>query len=97
MQIIEAMLLCYINALSHPTLGFATITCLDLLTHLWNMYGTITQAELDENVKCMNTPWSPPTPMETLFKQHTNAHAFAITGGDQMNEIMFVCVSCNII
>jgi len=32
-QIIEATLLCFINALSHPTLGFTTVTCLDLLTH----------------------------------------------------------------
>ena len=68
-QIIKATPLCYINALSHPALGFATTTCLDLLTHLWNMYGTITQAELDEYVKRMNTPWSPPAPMETLLTQ----------------------------
>ena len=66
-QIIQATPVCYINVLCHRTLGFTTITSLQLLTHLWTTYyGTITQAEHDENVKRMNTPWSPPTPVETL-------------------------------
>ena len=43
-QIIQATPVCYINALRHQTLGFSTITSLDLLTHLWNTYGMITQA-----------------------------------------------------
>ena len=57
----------------------------------------ITQAELDENVKRMNTPWSPPTPVEMLFTQLTDASDFAIAGGDQMNEIMFVRAGYNIV
>ena len=96
-QIIQATPVCYINALCHRTLGFSTVTSLDLLTHLWNTYGTTTQAKLDENVKCMNRPWSPPTPVETLFTQLADASDFAITGGDQMNEIMFVRTGYNIV
>ena len=96
-QIIQATPLCYINAKRHRTLGFATVTSLDLLTHLWTTYGTITQAELDENVKRMNTPWSPPTPVETLFTQLAEASDYAIAGGDQMNEIFCVRAGYNIV
>ena len=96
-QIIQATPVCYINALRHRTLGFSTVTSLELLTHLWTTYGTITQAELDENVKRTNTPWSPPTHVETLFTQLTDASDFAIAGGDQMNEIMFVRAGYNIV
>ena len=95
-QVIEATPLCYIDALSHDTLGFANVTCLDLLTHLWSTYGTITQAELDENEVRMKTPWSPPTPVETLFTQLTKARAFATAGGDQHNDIIYVRAWYNI-
>ena len=96
-QVIEATPLCYTDALSHDTLGFANVTCLDLLTNLWSTYGTITQAELNENEVRMKTPWSPPTPVEMLFTQLTKARKFATVGGDQHNDIIYVRAGYNIV
>jgi len=96
-QLIAATPLCYIDALSHDTLGFTNVTCLAILTHLWSTYGTITQAELDENEVRMKTPWSPPTPVETLFTQLTKARKFATAGGDQHNDIVYVRAGYNIV
>ena len=85
-QLIAATPECYIEALSSPTLGFAGVTCLQLLTHLWATYGQITQAELDENEARMKAPWSPPTPVENLFTQLDKGVAFATAGGDATSE-----------
>lgn len=59
----------YIATLSHPELGFAQVTTLQLLTHLHATYGTITAADRDNYHARMRAPWSPPTPIETLFHQ----------------------------
>ena len=45
----------------------------------------------------MKTLWSPPTPVKMLFTQLTKARAFAIAGGDQQNEIIYVRAGYNII
>ena len=85
-QIIAATPECYIDELSSPTLGFAGVTCLQLLTHLWTTYGEITPAKLDENEVRMKAPWGPPTPVETLFTQLDKGVAFATAGGDITSE-----------
>jgi hypothetical protein len=41
------------------------------------MYGVMTAADIDANMVRMNTPWSPPTPIEVLFKQLEEGQRFA--------------------
>ena len=59
----------YIKAIEHDVFGLATVTTLDLLTHLWAKYGKIRPADLDFNLQRINIPWHPPTPIEDLFAQ----------------------------
>jgi hypothetical protein len=61
----------YIWALKRKKTGFGNVTSLQLLTHLWTSYGTITQKELvvDDNQTRIQLPWSPPTLIEELFNQ----------------------------
>ena len=53
----------YINALSDPLTKYAKVTPLELLTHLWDNYGTIDQGDLSANEDRMKAPWSPPIPI----------------------------------
>jgi hypothetical protein len=38
-----------------PVLGFGQVSCLDLITHLRSMYGTITPEALDKNLLRMSS------------------------------------------
>jgi len=59
----------YINALRDPVTKYALVTPLQLLDHLWTTYGESDQGDLSANEDRMKSPWPPPTPIETLFKQ----------------------------
>ena len=52
------------------------------MTSLWERYGTITQAELEENITRMSSPWNPPQPIEDLFLQLTRGSQFASSGSE---------------
>jgi len=52
------------------------------MTSLWERYGTITQAELAENITRMSAPWNPPQPIEDLFLQLTRGGQFAADGSE---------------
>ena len=72
----------YLSALDDDELGFTNVTCLQMMTHLWTNYGTITQDELDANHLRMSAAWHPPTPVEDLFKQLDAGRKFATAGGE---------------
>jgi hypothetical protein len=48
----------YVNSLSHNITGFGNVSALTIMTSLWERYGTITQAELAENITHMSAPWN---------------------------------------
>ena len=79
-QIINSVNDEYINTLEDDTIGYTNVTPLELLTHLWNTYGTISESELTTNEEYMKTPWNPPTPIEELFKQLRKGQKFAKQG-----------------
>ena len=70
-----------INALKDPVTNYVLVTPLELMTHLWTTYGTIDQGDLSANEERMKAPWSPPTPIETLFKQMSDGKKYAAKGG----------------
>jgi hypothetical protein len=67
----------YINALCNPVTKYARVTTLQLLTHLWTTYGTISSHDLSINYNKMTTQWNPPTPIESLFRQLREGQQFA--------------------
>jgi hypothetical protein len=67
--IIAATPATYIEALADAELGYAPLSALELIVHLRATYGTMTSADRDANLTRMTTPWSPPSPIEALFKQ----------------------------
>jgi hypothetical protein len=76
----------YIEALSHDEFGYATVTSLQLLTHLHTTYGVMTAADIDANMARMNNPWSPPTPIEVLFKQLEEGQRFATLAAEPIAD-----------
>ena len=59
----------YISDLHDDDIGFAAVTTLEIMTHLWKIYGAIDDNQLIENLAIISTLWSTPTPIETLFTQ----------------------------
>lgn len=95
-QVIEAVDPSYIRSLYNTTTGYGNLTCRQLLEHLWLQYGTIMQDELDANTTSMMQPWSPPTPIETLFTQLDEGAIFAIAGGEPIAPATIVRIGYNI-
>ena len=95
-QVIEAVHPSYIRSLYNVQTGYGNLTCRQLLEHLWLQYGTIMQDELDANTKSMMQPWSPPTPIETLFTQLDECAIFATAGGEAIAPATIVRIGYNI-
>jgi len=72
----------YVNSLSHDITGFGNVSALTIMTSLWERDGTITQAELAENLTRMSSPWNPPQPIEDLFLQLNGGSQFASDGSE---------------
>jgi hypothetical protein len=101
-QILRNMLLTavpavYLRALRDDELLFGTCTTLQLLTHLWTLYGKITPAELDQNAVNMRLPWSPPTPIQTLFAQLEDGISYAAAGNEILSEPTVLRLGYNLI
>jgi hypothetical protein len=96
-SIIAATPLTYIETLSDPELGFAQVTALQLLTHLRTTYGAITAADRDSYHDRMRTPWSPPAPIETLFKQLEEGQRMAALAKEPIADSQMVRIGQHLI
>jgi hypothetical protein len=75
--LLAAIPITFVQALANPTLGFATSTTLDILTHLDTTYGTVDADALATNLATLDKPWSPDQPIEDLWNQLRDAQLFA--------------------
>jgi hypothetical protein len=82
----------YLEDLKSQTMGYGSVSCLALLTHLWANFGSISASELIANRESMYKAWSPPMPLENLFSQLKAAMLFSIAGNDAITEISAVHV-----
>ena len=57
------------TTLKHRINKFRQREPLNLLSHIYTEYGTITSSKLTANLYCMTARWNPPTPISDLFKQ----------------------------
>ena len=76
----------YICKLEHEDTGYARVTPLELMTHLWDSYGTIDDADHTKNEESMKQPWSPPEPIDTLFEQLKKGQEFAAKGNETISD-----------
>ena len=65
--------------MSHDVTGFAGVTTLDLLTHLYTSYANITPLALADNHERLITSYDTTAPIENFFRQLENARDYAVT------------------
>lgn len=66
----------FIAVLADPDVGFANVTIRTIFDHLMTTYGTVTREDLDRNEDELKAPWTPTTPIETLWLQASKAQQF---------------------
>jgi hypothetical protein len=62
-QVLKAVNCLYQEALDNDTFGFANVTVITMLTHLFTHYGPITCANLEFNCASISTIWTPDNPI----------------------------------
>ncbi|CAB9498136.1 hypothetical protein SEMRO_32_G020760.1 [Seminavis robusta] len=75
----------YYKALEDPDEGYSMLHYMDLIQHLLESYGQLTNDDLDKNIDRMNEQWSVNVPIEKLFNQINDAQAFA-RGHDEITD-----------
>lgn len=84
-QVLLAVPEVFYEVLGDEEIGYANITTKQILTHLDSTYGTITEDDIDKNLKLMNSPWNIQDPIETLFTRIKGCMTFAATA-DPISE-----------
>jgi hypothetical protein len=87
----------YVDALCDVDFGYANVTTLQLVTHLHDTYGALTPADRDNNLARMQTPWSPPTPIEVLFQQLEESQRFALAAAEPIADTVLTRIGYQII
>ena len=80
----------YLKAMKNTHVGYTNRTTMELITHLYNSYGNITQIDLNDNDVRMKTPYDITTPIENLFKQIDEAVAYADAGNSAFTVTQIV-------
>ena len=68
-QIVATVPTIYIEELEHSITKFGKLVPYDLLNHLKQKYGVVSDQDLDANIECMEAKWMLPIPIEALFRQ----------------------------
>ena len=69
LQVKQAVKLPYLSGIRNCTTGFANVSLIAMLNHLFTTYNTITSMQLDANNTEMLKEWDPNMPVELLFTQ----------------------------
>ena len=72
----------YIHPVKQARTLYTLVTPMQLLTHIIETYGTITDKDKTNNEERMKAPWIPPTPIEALFEQLMDGRDYAVQGGE---------------
>jgi hypothetical protein len=89
-QLLQAIPVIYREAIADPDTGYAEVTPAELLTHIMDSYGEITQLELDQNTARLEQPWDPEAPITTVFVNGNRCRKFAQDGGDPISDKFYM-------
>jgi hypothetical protein len=71
----------YLDIMNDNMLGYANISAIDMLDHLFETYGNITAVDLEINFENMRRAWDPQQPVEYLFKKIQDCADYSEAGG----------------
>ena len=80
-QLLSAVKDIYVRALRDRHVGYMNQSIRNLLTHLFENYGNITQLELEDKDTKMCALWDPNTPFDCLVQQLEDGQDYADNGG----------------
>jgi hypothetical protein len=80
-QIISVFKRIYLDILNDNMVGYANISARDMLDHLFETYGNITEVNLEINFEHMRRAWDPQHPVESLLKQIQDCADYSEAGG----------------
>ena len=80
----------YIKTLKNEHTRYAKVSPLALMTHIWDTYGTVDDADQTQNEIRMKQQWNPPTPIETLFEQLEDGKHFAAKGHEVIDDTQLI-------
>ncbi len=63
----------YLRTLCHQATGFANVTTHQILNHLYNNYGKLSPADLQDNDSKLRSTYDPNQPIETFLDQIEDA------------------------
>ena len=87
----------YIRSLRDKYIGYANVTTLQMLTHLYNSYARISQFDLKENYKRFKQQWDPNQPSEVLIDQIEDSFDYAAAGNTPYSKEQITNMAYNII
>jgi hypothetical protein len=70
----------YVRTLRNTHTGYAMVTTLQILTHLYTTYGKLTPMAMQENDRHFCNPYNPAEPFEMMVQQIEEAQDFAAAG-----------------
>jgi hypothetical protein len=86
LQLLAAVDKPFVSALSDDDLGYALVSCADVLAHLHATYGTITSDQMSANRAVFDAEWNTEAPIEDLWTRTQGCRRFATAGGDSISE-----------
>ena len=96
-QLISAFDEIYLKSISNRHTGFASLTLLRMLQHLYDTYGDLTPTELEDNDERMKLPYDVTTPIETLYDQIEQAVDIAEAGHQPYTNAQVLTRTYNLI
>ena len=96
-QLIVAVDEKFIRGKRNKYVGYANVTTLQLLNHLYECYAKITHNNLRENDQRMNAPYDPNKPFEVLIDQIEDAIDYAAAGNMPYTPTQIVNAAYNLL
>ena len=89
-QLLSAFDDMYLKAQKQIHVGYSNRSTLQLLQHLYDSYGLISQMDLDDNKTRMKSPYDITTPIENLFAQIDESLEYADSGNSPFTNAQIV-------
>ena len=87
----------FVNVLSDTHVGYANVTTLQLLTHLYNTYANITDGGLEDNKDVMAAPYDVNLPIEMLYKHIEESVQYAAASNTPFTTAQVVSTAFRVI
>jgi hypothetical protein len=76
----------YLAILADDTMGYADVTCAEMLAHLFATYSTVSADDIQANRDSLSNEWNPDDSLESLFKRIQVAQKFATAHNDTISD-----------